>query len=161
MKIRYAEGIIDTLDFSNYNVYNNTYPNSYFLCDNCDEKIRFDYKDLDNHRFLKQTNLTGKEKITADRLILSMIPKYKIKQKGQIWALNSTDRYLVMLQRFFLRFTGRMGHFLPVPGTDENIPDSFIDYYCPKCQAPVRIYYCSFIGGRQAEISYRIKYVIN
>jgi hypothetical protein len=161
MKISYAQGIIEILDYSNYNDYENMYPNSYYSCHKCGEKIKFSINDLDQHRFSKVSNLQKKDKRDADTLILSMIPKYKLNQRRQIWALTNRDRILVMLQRIWIGFKAVNGFSLPVPKTTENIPDSFIDYYCSKCQSPVRIYYCSFLGGRQAEISYRIKYILN
>ena len=160
MKIRFAKGLIDKLKCSNDDD-NATYLNSVFLCDNCGDNIGFVYKDLEKHRFSKDSNLNGSAKINADRLILSMIPKYKIKQKRQIWALTNRDRFIVRIQRFYLRMIGVKGIFLPIPKTNENIPDSYIDYYCPKCQTPIRIYYTSFMGGRHCEMGFEFKYVMN
>jgi hypothetical protein len=158
--IRYAEGLIEKLHYSNYEDYK-TYPDSVFTCDKCGYKVRFAYKDLEKHRFLKVSNLTGQDKIMADRLILSMIPNYKIKQQRQIWALTKGDRLIVMLQRLKLRIIGMRGKFLPIPLAKENIPDSFIDYSCPQCKAPIRIYYSSYMGGRHCEMGFGIKYIIN
>jgi hypothetical protein len=160
MKIRFAKGLIDKLEYSNYDDYE-TYPNSVFICDKCGDKIGFAYKDLEKHRFSKDSNLNGNDKIIADKLILSMIPKYKIKQKIQIWALTDRDRLIVRIQRLYLRIIGVKGFFLPIPKTNENIPDSYIDYKCPKCQTPIRIYYSSFMGGRHCEMGFEIKYVMN
>jgi hypothetical protein len=160
MKIRYAERLIDKLDYSNYEDYE-TYPNSVFICDKCGDKIGFAYKDLEKHRFSKDSNLKGADKKKADRLILSMIPIYKISQKRQIWSLSPIDRYFVMIQRLCLRLAGIKGAFLSIPKTTENVPDSFIDYYCPGCQSPIRIYYSSFIGGRQNEAGFELKYIVN
>lgn len=36
---------------------------------------------------------------------------------------------------------------------------SFIDFYCPVCKQPVRIYYRSD-GGKHAEEAYLIKYIV-
>jgi DNA-directed RNA polymerase subunit M/transcription elongation factor TFIIS len=160
MKIRFAKELIEKLEYSNYDDYE-TYPNSVFVCDKCGDKIGFGFKDLEKHRFSKNSNLKGKDKIIADRLILTMIPKYKVKQKRQIWALTKRDRLIVKLQRLYLRLIGAVDVFLPIPKIDENIPDSFIDFNCPKCKTPVRIYYFSFIGGRHCENGFVIKYVIN
>ncbi len=38
--------------------------------------------------------------------------------------------------------------------------DSFIDFYCPQCKRPVRIYYYSWAGGRHGEYGFRLKYII-
>jgi len=160
MRIRYVKGLVDKLDYSNYDDYN-TYPNSVFICDKCGDKIGFAYKDLEKHRFSKDSNLKRKDKINADRLILSMIPRNKVKLKRQIWALTKRDRFVVKIQRLYLRLIGVSGEFLPIPKTNENIPDSFIDYYCPKCKSPIRIYYSSFMGGRHSEMGFEIKYVMN
>jgi hypothetical protein len=160
MRIRFAKELIDKLDFSNYND-SETYPKSVFICDNCGDKIGFSFKDLEKHRFSKDSNLKGKNLIIADRLILTMIPRYKIRQKKQILALTNRDRLVVLIQRLYLRLIGLQGVFLSIPKTNENIPDSFIDYCCPKCQSPIRIYYFSFIGGRHGEMGFEIKYIIN
>lgn len=160
MKIRLAQGLIDKLEYSNYDDYE-TYPNSVFICDNCGDKMSFAYKDLEKHRFSKYSNLKGKEKLIADKLILSMIPKYKTEQKRQIWSLTKKDRLIVRLQRFCLRSIGVTCKFLPIPKLNENVPDSFIDYNCPQCKKPIRIYYSSFLGGRHCEMGFEIKYVMN
>lgn len=74
MKIRFAKELIDKLEYSNHHDYE-TYPNSVFICDKCGDKIGFAYKDLEKHRFSKDSNLIGNDKAIADRLIISMIPK--------------------------------------------------------------------------------------
>lgn len=160
MKIKFAKGLLDKLEYSNYDDYE-TYPNSVFLCDKCGDKIGFAYKSLEKHRFSKNSNLQRKDRIIADRLILTMIPKYKLKQNRQICALTGRDRLIVKLQRLYLRMIGVNCEFLPVPKTNENIPDSFIDFNCPNCKSPVRIYYSSFIGGRHGEMGFEIKYVMS
>jgi len=95
-----------------------------------------------------------------DRLILAMIPKYKLKQSDDIWALTNRDRFAIWIQRIYIRIIGIRGKFLQIPSTIENIPDSFLDYYCPKCNKPIRIYYFSFMGGRQVESGFVLKYVL-
>jgi hypothetical protein len=158
-QIRLADNLVDKLDFSNYEDFE-TYPTSVFTCD-CGDKVGFAYKDLEKHRFSKETNLNGQDKILTDRLILTMIPYYKIKLKRQIWTLTKWDRFIVWIQRFILRITGTKGKFLPIPLFKENVPDSFIDYNCTVCNSPIRIYYSSFMGGRHCEMGFRIKYIIN
>lgn len=37
--------------------------------------------------------------------------------------------------------------------------NSFLDFYCPYCKRPVKIYYDSWAGGRHMEAGYSIKYV--
>jgi len=128
MKIRFAKGLIDKLEFSNYDDYE-TYPNSVYTCVKCGDKIGFAYNSLQKHRFSKDSNLNGNDKIIADRLILSMIPKYKIEQKRQILALTNRDRLIVRFQRLYLRIIGTRGVFLPIPKTTEKIPDSFPKLY--------------------------------
>ena len=39
--------------------------------------------------------------------------------------------------------------------------NSFLDFYCPSCKRPVRIYYESWAGGRHGEAGHVIKYVID
>jgi hypothetical protein len=39
--------------------------------------------------------------------------------------------------------------------------NSFLDFYCPGCKRPVRIYYDSWAGGRHTETGYILKYVID
>jgi hypothetical protein len=41
-----------------------------------------------------------------------------------------------------------------------EIPNSFLDYYCPKCSKPIRIFYKSWGGGRHCEHGYQLKYMI-
>ena len=38
--------------------------------------------------------------------------------------------------------------------------NSFLDFYCPSCKRPVRMYYNSWAGGRHGEQGYSIKYVV-
>ena len=135
MRIRLAKELIDKIDYSNIDDYQ-TYPDSIFICDNCGDKIRFAYKDLEKHRFSKNSNLKGLDKKNADRLILSMIPKYKIDQKGQIWALTKRDRIIVKFQRLILRLIGLRENFLPIPSINENIPgQKKLSGYSPKIMA--------------------------
>ena len=159
IRIRPATDFTDKIKYSNYEDYE-TYPNSLFICDKCGDKVGVGYRDLDKHRFSKDSNLKGQDKLIMDRLILAMIPKYKLKQSDQIWALTNRDRFTIWIQRIYLRIIGIRGKFLPIPSTIENIPDSFLDYYCPKCNKPIRIYYFSFMGGRQVESGFVLKYVL-
>jgi len=39
--------------------------------------------------------------------------------------------------------------------------NSFLDFYCPSCKRPVRIYYDSWAGGRHTEAGHSVKYVID
>jgi hypothetical protein len=160
IRIRLAKDFIDKLEYSNYEDYE-TYPNSVFSCDNCGDKVGFAYNDLHKHRFSKDSNLKRTDKILMDRLILSLIPKYKLKQNIQIWSLNNHDRLKVLIQRLYLRIIGIKGKFPSIPTTKDNIPDSFIDYYCPKCNRPIRIYYFSYIGGKHCEMGFVIQYIMN
>ena len=160
MHIKLANGLIDKVEYSNYVDYN-TYPNSSLTCEKCRFNLGFNFSDLDKHRFSKFSNLKYRDKVAFERLILSMIPRYKLNQKRQISAITKRDILILMVQRLYLRFIGIKGEFLPLPKRNENIPDSFIDYHCPNCQTPVRIYYDSFIGGRHTEIGFVIKYVIS
>lgn len=38
--------------------------------------------------------------------------------------------------------------------------NSFLDFYCPGCNKPVRFYYLSWAGGRHGEYGYCIKFVV-
>ena len=160
IRIESAEKVTNKITYSNYADYD-TFPNSIFTCDKCGDKVGIGFKDLHKHRFSKDSNLKGLDKQLMDRLILTMIPKYKLNQPKQIWALTNRDRYLVRIQRIYLRLIGIRNKFLPIPSTKENIPDSFLDYCCPMCNKPIRIYYISFIGGRQAEMGFEIKFVLS
>ena len=39
--------------------------------------------------------------------------------------------------------------------------NSFLDFYCPKCKRPVRIYYDSWAGDRHGEQGFSIKYIVD
>lgn len=160
IRIRLAENIIDKINYSNRKDYQ-TYPTSNYICDKCGEKIAFSLKDLDKHRFLNFSNLNLKEQKIMDKLILSMIPKSKLKQKRQLLTLSKKDRFIIFFQRLYLRLTNCKTNFLSIPKLNENIPDSFIDFNCLKCNRPTRIYYFSSFGGKHGEIGYDLKYVID
>ena len=160
IRIRLSENIIDKINYSNREDYQ-TYPTSNYICDNCGENIGFSLKDLDKHRFSKFSNLDLKDQKIMDKLILSMIPKSKLKQKRQIGTLSKKDRFIVFFQRIYLRLTNCKTPFLTIPKLNENIPDSFIDFNCSKCKRPTRIYYFSSLGGKHGEIGYDLKYVID
>jgi len=160
LKIRYAKGLIDKLEYSSYDDYE-TYPASKFVCENCGEKVGFALGDLEKHRFSRFSNLKMSDTKKMDRLMLSMIPKQKLVLKRQLLTLSEHERKVVMLQRIYLRITGYFGDFLPIPSAKDDVPDSFLDYYCMSCHKPIRIYYASYLGGRQCETGYVIKYVLN
>ena len=157
MEIISAKELFIETDFSN----DNTVSNFYYSCKNCGEKIGFTFKNLEKHRFSKFSNIEGKEKEKVDKLILSMIPKYKLKLKRQIWTLSKMDRFIVRIQRIYLRVKGLRMRFLPIPRINENIPDSYLDYKCQNCKKPIRIYYFSYIGGKHCEYGFVLKYVLN
>src|SRR5258705_13739309 len=39
--------------------------------------------------------------------------------------------------------------------------NSFLDFYCPTCKRPVRLYYNSWAGGRHGESGYSIKFIVD
>jgi len=39
--------------------------------------------------------------------------------------------------------------------------NSFLDFYCPTCKRPVRIYYDSWAGGRHGEHGFSMKYIVD
>lgn len=45
--------------------------------------------------------------------------------------------------------------------TVEKLPSSFLDFYCPDCKRPVRVYYETFAGGKHTEVEHSIKYVVD
>ncbi len=160
IRIRLIGDLIEKKEYSNYEDFE-IYPSSTYSCDSCGEQTKFNLKDLDKHRFLKYSNLNLSDQKIMDRLILSMIPKSRIKQKRQIWALTKKDRLKVYFQRVILNFTNLTTPFPPIPKTKENIPDSYIDFYCQKCNRPVRIYYFSYLGGKYGEHGYELKYLMD
>jgi len=160
IKIRLVGDLIEKKEYSNYED-SETYPSSTYSCDSCGEQTKFNLKDLDKHRFSKYSNLNQSDQKIMDRLILSMIPKSKIKQERQIWVLTKKDRLRVYFNRVILRFSNLTNPFPPIPKTKENIPDSYIDFYCQKCNRPVRIYYISYIGGKHVEHGYELKYLMD
>jgi hypothetical protein len=42
-----------------------------------------------------------------------------------------------------------------------EIPNSFLDYYCPDCRKPIRVFYKSWGGGRHCEYGYELKFMIS
>ena len=44
--------------------------------------------------------------------------------------------------------------------SQKNEINSFLDFYCPQCKFPVRIYYMAGIGGKHCEEAYIVKYVV-
>ena len=98
IRIRPVKGLIEKTEYSNYEDFG-TYPSSTYICDSCGEQIKFNLNNLDKHRFLKYSNLKASDQKIMDRLILSMIPKSKIKLKRQIGTLTKKDRLIVYFQR--------------------------------------------------------------
>ena len=45
--------------------------------------------------------------------------------------------------------------------TDLIKTNSFLDFYCPTCKRPVRIYYDSWAGGNHGESGFSIKFIID
>jgi hypothetical protein len=39
--------------------------------------------------------------------------------------------------------------------------NSFLDFYCPNCNRPVRFYYDNWAGGRHGELGFSVKYIID
>jgi len=38
--------------------------------------------------------------------------------------------------------------------------NSFLDFYCPNCKRPVRVYYESWAGGKHGEAGHIINYIV-
>ena len=45
--------------------------------------------------------------------------------------------------------------------TVEKLPSSYLDFYCPNCKRPIRIYYESWAGGNHTEAGHILKYVVD
>ncbi len=43
----------------------------------------------------------------------------------------------------------------------DNVPSSYLDFYCPACKRPVCLYYDSWAGGHHGEAGYILKYVVD
>ena len=43
----------------------------------------------------------------------------------------------------------------------KEVPNSFLDFICPNCKTPIRLYYESWAGGRHGEYGYELKTVIS
>ena len=41
-----------------------------------------------------------------------------------------------------------------------ELPNSYLDYYCPNCKRPIRILYDSFAGGKHGEFGFELKYIV-
>lgn len=160
MKIRKATIVFDKVDYSSINDFE-TYPDSIYLCNNCNEKVSFALKDLDKHRFGSFSNLSDKTQKDFDELALAILPSAKMKTGRQNGAYTKDDIRAVEKQRFRLIFKKRKINLLWLPLKGQVMPDSFIDFNCPNCNRPVRIYYSSFLGGRHGEHGYQLKYIID
>ena len=44
--------------------------------------------------------------------------------------------------------------------TDSIKTNSFLDFYCPTCKRPVRIYYDNWAGGNHGEAGFSIKFIV-
>lgn len=42
-----------------------------------------------------------------------------------------------------------------------TLTNSFLDYYCPNCNAATRIMYDFWTGGRHGEYGFELKYIVN
>lgn len=42
-----------------------------------------------------------------------------------------------------------------------EIPNSFLDYYCPNCRTPTRLFYESWAGGKHGEYGFELKKIIS
>lgn len=93
----------------------NIYARSNIRCNNCDESISLNLKDLNKHQNSEYSNL------------------------------NPED------QRAFNEF---------VKSSKIEIPNSFIDYYCPNCKTHIRLYYLSWAGGRHGEAGHELQIII-
>jgi hypothetical protein len=153
-----AKDILEKTEYR-HNENHNSYTNSIFTCKKCGDELAFAYDTLHKYRFSKSSNLNKDDRILMDKLILSLIPKNKIRKYGKIQKLTNRDRFTLLFQRLYLRLIGVKGKFPNIPLANDNTPDSFIDYYCPKCATPIRVYYYSYI--RVKERGFIIKYIIN
>ena len=43
--------------------------------------------------------------------------------------------------------------------SNDTKTNSFLDFYCPTCKRPVKIYYNSWAGGHHGEMGFSIKFV--
>jgi hypothetical protein len=160
LKILKAADLLNKTAFSNYDIHENINGISTYKCPHCKYEIEIRINSLDKHRFLNYSNLRGIDKTKFDFYSLSFLPFTKVKPKGQNLTWSKSKRLILNAQRFFLFFlTGRQ-KILKASSDLKYYPDSFLDFYCPKCNTPVRIYYMSFIGGRQGEVGYELVFVL-
>mgnify|MGYP006288400277 CR=1 FL=1 len=160
MKIRKATKVFDKVLYSSYEDYE-TYPDSIYQCDRCGEKVSFAFKDLDKHRFGSFSNFSIETQNEFDELAQALIPVDKMSTGRQNGAYTKEHIRVISKQRYRLRF--KKGKFTISwrPRKGKAMPDSFIDFNCPKCNRPVRIYYSSYLGGRHCEHGYQLEYVID
>jgi hypothetical protein len=43
--------------------------------------------------------------------------------------------------------------------SDDAMTNSFLDFYCPNCKRPVKLYYDSWAGGKHGEAGFTIKFI--
>jgi hypothetical protein len=114
MELIKATDKFEKTEYSNYEDWE-TYPNSIYICQECDEKVLFSLKNLEKHSLSDFTNLSSTDAQEFDQFI---------------------------------------------ENRDLDGANSFIDFYCPKCKSPVRIYYVAWAGGRHGEAGFILKYVV-
>jgi hypothetical protein len=136
------------------------YPAAEFGCGNCKEKVSVALKDLDRHRFSRFSNLSEEHQNLFDIAALSFMPQSHINAQRQHLFLNKTDRIKIWIQRVVLTLSSQPVKFLQLPKTGDYLPDSFLDFYCPQCGKPIRVYYSSYLGGRQGEHGYILMYLV-
>lgn len=136
------------------------YPAAELVCENCKEKVSIALKDLDRHRFSRFSNLSEEHQKMFDVAALSFMLKSQIGAQRQHLFLSKKDRLKIGWQRFILAVTRQPVKFLQLPKAGDYLPDSFLDFYCPKCNKPMRVYYSSYLGGRQGEHGYILMYLV-
>ena len=129
-----------------------------YKCASCETEIEYQLKHLDKHRFLDFSNLTEKDQKIFNKISLSFLPYNLIHPKRQNSVIKPAQIILIKLQKIYLTLIfGRK--LMQVQTISKWLPDSFIDFYCPKCTNPARINYGSYFGGK-IENGYKLSYVI-
>jgi hypothetical protein len=160
MKTRKATEIFDKILYSSIDDYQ-TYPVSIYSCDKCDAKLSFSIKDLEKHRFGSFSNLSSQDQTHINEIAADIFSDKDLKSDGQNEIDLKNDKRATLLKRIMFAIHKMKAKFSPQPPRIRPKPDSFIDFYCPKCKRPVRIYYTSFLGGRHCEHGYNLDYVID
>lgn len=160
MKTRKATEIFDKILYSSIDDYQ-AYPVSIYICDKCGEKISFSLKDLDKHRFGSFSNLSSQDQTHINEIAADILSNNDLKIEVQNETGIEKEKKANLLKRISIVIHRIQAKFSPQPTKIRTKPDSFIDFYCPKCKRPVRIYYTSFLGGRHCEHGYNLDYVID